>query len=238
MVGKQKIYEGKAKVIFKGPKDGTLVQYFKDDATAFNAKKFDVLDGKGEINNLISEFLMNKIKEKGIPTHFIERLSTREQLILDCNIIPLEVVIRNIAAGSICSRLGVQNGLRFKNPLLEFYYKNDELGDPIVNDAHINLLGWSTPGEIKQVKTFALKVNKILSQFFLSVGITLIDLKLEFGRVKIDNQLVVADEISPDSCRLCDTDNKEKFDKDIFRFDTGDLVSSYRKLAQRLGVIS
>ena len=235
---KQKVYEGKAKVIFKGPKAGTLIQYFKDDATAFNAKKFDVLDGKGELNNLISELLMTTIKEQGIPTHFIERLNTREQLVLDCKIIPLEVVIRNVAAGSICSRLGVQKGLKFREPLLEFYYKNDKLGDPIVNDDHINLFAWSTPSEIKQVKAFALKVNKILSKFFFKVGITLVDLKLEFGRVKFDNHLVVADEISPDSCRLCDTTSQEKFDKDIFRFDTGDLVSSYRKLAQRLGVIS
>lgn len=236
MLGKQKIYEGKAKVIFAGPRNGTLIQYFKDDATAFNAKKFDVLEGKGEINNLISELIMNAIKKKGIPTHFLERINDREQLILDCNIIPLEVVIRNIAAGSICSRLGVKSGLKFKEPLIEFYYKNDDLGDPIVNDSHISLLEWSTPKELKQVKTFALKVNNILSRFFLKVGITLIDLKLEFGRVKVDNSLVVADEISPDSCRLCDTISQEKFDKDIFRFDTGDLVSSYRKLAKRLGI--
>ena len=233
----RKIYEGKAKIIFDGPKNGTLIQYFKDDATAFNAKKFDVLKGKGEINNLISEFIMKKIEEKGIPTHFLERINKREQLILDCNIIPLEVVIRNVAAGSICSRLGVQPGLKFREPLIEFYYKNDELEDPIVNDSHIKLLEWSTPSEMEKIKVFALGVNKILSKLFFSVDITLIDFKLEFGRVKTDNRLVVADEISPDSCRLCDTTSQEKFDKDVFRFDTGDLVSAYQKLARRLGII-
>ena len=232
-----KIYEGKAKVIFDGPRSGTLVQYFKDDATAFNAKKFEVFDGKGELNNLISELLMNTIAVHGIPTHFLKRLSAREQLILDCKIIPLEVVVRNIAAGSICNRLGVLQGKPFCQPIIEFYYKNDDLNDPIVNDSHINTFGWSNPKEILQIKNLAFKANKVLSKFFSDFDILLIDFKLEFGRTKEDNYLVVADEISPDSCRLCDINNKEKFDKDVFRFNTGDLVPAYRKLAKRLGVI-
>ena len=232
----QKIYEGKAKVIFPGPKSGTVVQYFKDDATAFNAKKFDILKGKGELNNLISELLMKTIAADGVPTHFLERLSAREQLVLDCNIIPLEVVVRNIAAGSICNRLGVPKGKEFEKPLIEFYYKNDDLGDPIVTDSHIILLGWSNSKEVAQMKALALKVNKALEKVFREVGITLVDFKLEFGRTKKDNRLVVADEISPDSCRLYDPASQEKFDKDIFRFDTGDLVSAYEKLAKRLGI--
>lgn len=233
----KKIYEGKAKVMFDGPRIGTLVQHFKDDATAFNAKKIETFKGKGELNNLISELLMNTIAEKGVPTHFLERLSAREQLILNCKIIPLEVVVRNVAAGSICNRLGVLQGKSFSNPIIEFYYKSDDLNDPIVNDSHINTFGWSNPKEIEQIKYLAFKVNEVLSKFFSDYDIILIDFKLEFGRTKEENLLVVADEISPDSCRLCDKNNREKFDKDIFRFDKGDLVSAYRKLAKRLAII-
>jgi len=233
----KKIYEGKAKVIFDGPRRGTLVQYFKDDATAFNAKKIEIFKGKGELNNLISELLMTTVATNGIATHFLKRLSAREQLIIDCKIIPLEVVVRNVAAGSICNRLGVLQGKLFSNPIIEFYYKNDDLHDPIVNDSHISTFGWSNLKEIEQIKYLAFKVNKVLSKFFSNYDITLIDFKLEFGRTKEKNLLVVADEISPDSCRLCDKNNQEKFDKDIFRFNTGDLVSAYRKLAKRLAVI-
>ncbi len=237
MTFQKKIYEGKAKTIFSGPKKNTLIQYFKDDATAFNAKKFKVLEGKGEINNLISEYLMEILSNNQIPNHFIKRINNREQLIHQCKIIPLEVVVRNIAAGSICKRLGIKEGKIFKNPIIEFYYKNDKLNDPIVNNSHIISFGWSDKDELLKINKISLKVNKILKKKFTEISISLIDFKLEFGRKTSDNSLVVADEISPDSCRLCDVNNKEKFDKDIFRYDKGNLVEAYKKLLIRLGII-
>jgi len=237
MTFQKKIYEGKAKTIFSGPKKNTLIQYFKDDATAFNAKKFQVLEGKGEINNLISEYLMGVLSNNEIPNHFIKKISNREQLIHQCKIIPLEVVVRNIAAGSLCKRLGIKEGLIFKDPIIEFYYKNDQLNDPIVNKDHIISFGWSNKEELLEINKISLKVNKILKKKFEYISISLIDFKLEFGRKTSDNSLVVADEISPDSCRLCDMNSKEKFDKDIFRYDKGNLVEAYKKLSIRLGII-
>ena len=236
MTFKKKIYEGKAKIIFSGPKENTLIQYFKDDVTAFNAKKFKVLKGKGEINNLISEYLMQLLSNNQIPNHFIKKISNREQLIHQCKIIPLEVVVRNIAAGSICKRLGIKKGKIFKDPIIEFYYKNDELNDPIVNNSHIISFGWSDKEELFKINEISLKVNKILKKQFEEISISLIDFKLEFGRKTSDDSLLVADEISPDSCRLCDLNNKEKFDKDIFRYDKGNLVEAYKKLLIRLGI--
>ena len=236
MTFQKKIYEGKAKTIFSGPKENTLIQYFKDDATAFNAKKFKVLEGKGEINNLISEYLMQILSNNQIPNHFIKKISNREQLIHQCKIIPLEVVVRNIAAGSICKRLGIKEGKIFKDPIIEFYYKNDELNDPIVNNSHIITFGWSDKKELLKINKISLKVNKILQKKFEEISISLIDFKLEFGRKTSDDSLLVADEISPDSCRLCDVNNKEKFDKDIFRYDKGNLVEAYKKLLIRLGI--
>ena len=234
---KKKIYEGKAKTIFSGPKKNTLIQYFKDDATAFNAKKFQVLEGKGEINNLISEYLMGILSNNQISTHFIKKISNREQLIHECKIIPLEVVIRNISSGSLCKRLGIKEGLIFEKPIIEFYYKSDQLNDPIVNNNHIISFGWSDEKELLEINRISLKVNNILKRKFEEISISLIDFKLEFGRKTSDGSLVVADEISPDSCRLCDINSKEKFDKDIFRYDKGDLVESYKKLSIRLGII-
>ena len=236
MIFQKKIYEGKAKTIFSGPKENTLIQYFKDDATAFNAKKIEVLEGKGEINNLISEYLMQILSNNQIPNHFIKKISNREQLIHQCNIIPLEVVVRNIAAGSICKRLGIKEGKIFKDPIIEFYYKNDELNDPIVNNSHIISFGWSDKEELFKINQISLKVNEILKKRFEEISISLIDFKLEFGRKTSDDSLLVADEISPDSCRLCDLNNKEKFDKDIFRYDKGNLVEAYKKLLIRLGI--
>ena len=235
---RKKIYNGKAKTIFSGPVEDTLIQYFKDDATAFNAKKIQVLEGKGEINNLISEYLMETLSKNQIPNHFIKKINSREQLIHKCKIIPLEVVIRNIAAGSICRRLGIKEGLIFEEPIVEFYYKNDQLHDPIVNNNHIISFGWSNKTELKEINLISLKVNNILRKKFAEFSISLIDFKLEFGRKTSDNSLVVADEISPDSCRLCDIDSKEKFDKDIFRYDKGNLVEAYRTLSTRLGIIA
>ncbi len=236
MTRQNKIYEGKAKTIFSGPKKNTLIQYFKDDTTAFNAQKVKVLYGKGEINNLISEYLMQILSYNQIPNHFIKKISSREQLIHQCKIIPLEVVVRNIAAGSICKRLGIKAGKIFQDPIIEFYYKNDELNDPIVNNSHILSFGWSDNEELFKIKKISLKVNKVLKSKFEEISISLIDFKLEFGRKTSDNSLVVADEISPDSCRLCDVNNKEKFDKDIFRYDKGNLVEAYNKLLIRLGI--
>ena len=237
MTFQKKIYEGKAKTIYFGPEENTLIQFFKDDATAFNAKKFQVLEGKGEINNLISEYLMGILTNNHIPNHFIKKLSNREQLIHQCKIIPLEVVVRNIAAGSICKRLGIKEGKIFKDPIIEYYYKNDQLNDPIVNNDHIISFGWSNEEELLEIKRISLKVNKILKKKFKDIFISLIDFKLEFGRKTSDNSLVVADEISPDSCRLCDVNSNEKFDKDIFRYDKGNLVEAYQKLLIRLGII-
>jgi len=237
MTFQKKIYEGKAKTIYFGPEENTLIQFFKDDATAFNAKKFQVLEGKGEINNLISEYLMGILTNNHIPNHFIKKLSNREQLIHQCKIIPLEVVVRNIAAGSICKRLGIKEGKIFKDPIIEYYYKNDQLNDPIVNNDHIISFGWSNEEELLEIKRISLKVNKILKKKFKDIFISLIDFKLEFGRKTADNSLVVADEISPDSCRLCDVNSNEKFDKDIFRYDKGNLVEAYQKLLIRLGII-
>ena len=237
MTFQKKIYEGKAKTIYFGPKENTLIQFFKDDATAFNAKKFQVLEGKGEINNLISEYLMGILSNNHIPNHFIKKISNREQLIHQCKIIPLEVVVRNIAAGSICKRLGIKEGKIFKDPIVEYYYKNDQLNDPIVNNDHIISFGWSNEEELLEIKRISLKVNKILKKKFKDIFISLIDFKLEFGRKTSDNSLVVADEISPDSCRLCDVNSNEKFDKDIFRYDKGNLVEAYQKLLIRLGII-
>ena len=237
MTFQKKIYEGKAKTIYFGPEENTLIQFFKDDATAFNAKKFQVLEGKGEINNLISEYLMGILSNNHIPNHFIKKISNREQLIHQCKIIPLEVVVRNIAAGSICKRLGIKEGTIFKDPIIEYYYKNDQLNDPIVNNDHIISFGWSNEEELLEIKRISLKVNKILKKKFNDIFISLIDFKLEFGRKTSDNSLVVADEISPDSCRLCDVNSNEKFDKDIFRYDKGNLVEAYQKLLIRLGII-
>ena len=237
MTVQKKLYEGKAKIIFSGPKEHTLIQYFKDDTTAFNAKKIKVLEGKGEINNLISEYLMQILSNNQIPNHFIKTISNREQLIHQCKIIPLEVVVRNIAAGSICKRLGIKEGKIFKDPIIEFYYKNDQLNDPIVNKNHIIAFGWSNFDELNEINKISIKVNNILKKEFEDVSISLIDFKLEFGRKFSDNSIVVADEISPDSCRLSDINSKEKFDKDIFRYDKGDLVQAYKNLSIRLGII-
>ena len=238
MTFQKKIYEGKAKTIFSGSEENTLIQYFKDDATAFNAKKFQVLKGKGVINNLISEYLMGVLSNNNIPNHFIKKISNREQLIHKCKIIPLEVVIRNIAAGSLCKRLGIEEGLIFKEPIIEFYYKNDQLNDPIVNNNHIISLGWSNEKELIEINRLSMEVNNILKREFEKISISLIDFKLEFGRKTSDNSLVVADEISPDSCRLCDIHSKEKFDKDLFRYDKGDLVEAYKNLSIRLGLMN
>ena len=239
MVNKSKLFEGKAKIIFEGNQPNTLIQHFKDDATAFNNKKKGKILGKGKINNLISEFLMKKISELKIKTHFIKRINMREQMIRKLDIIPLEVVIRNIATGSIVKRLGVNEGEKFKEPIIEFYLKNDQLNDPIVSQEHIEVFEWASQDELKKIISISKKINNYLLDFFLMKNIKLIDFKLEFGRsFENKKEIMVADEISPDNCRLWDLKTNKKLDKDRFRLDLGDVEESYQEIANRLGILS
>lgn len=239
MARRRQLYEGKAKTIFEGPEPGTLIQYFKDDATAFNNKKKGVITGKGVLNNRISEYLMTRLQEIGIPTHFIRRVNMREQLIREVEIIPVEVVIRNIAAGSLCTRLGIEDGLRLPRAIIEYYYKNDELGDPMVTEEHITTFGWAAYQEIDEMLNLALRINDYLSGMFAGCGLKLVDFKLEFGRLWEDEEMriVLADEISPDNCRLWDSETNERLDKDRFRQDLGNVQEGYQEVARRLGIL-
>ncbi|MEO0981095.1 MAG: phosphoribosylaminoimidazolesuccinocarboxamide synthase [Pseudomonadota bacterium] len=239
MSRRRKIYEGKAKILYEGPEPGTLIQYFKDDATAFNAQKRAVLDGKGVLNNRISEFMMTRLNAVGVPNHFIRRLNMREQLIKEVEIIPLEVVVRNVAAGSIAKRLGIAEGEALPRSIVEFYYKKDELGDPIVTEEHITAFNWANTQEIDDMIALALRVNDFMSGLFAAVGIRLVDFKLEFGRLYEDDMVrtILADEISPDSCRLWDLETNEKLDKDRFRRDIGGVTEAYAEVARRLGIL-
>jgi phosphoribosylaminoimidazole-succinocarboxamide synthase len=236
---RRRIYEGKAKILYEGPEPGTIVQYFKDDATAFNNQKKGTITGKGVINNRISEYLMTRLNEIGVPTHFIRRLNMREQLVRQVEIIPLEVVVRNVAAGSLAQRFGIPEGQALPRSILEFYYKNDQLGDPMVTEEHITAFGWATPQDIDDIVALALRVNDFLSGLFLGIGIKLIDFKVEFGRLYEDDmvRVVLADEISPDSCRLWDLKTNEKMDKDRFRRDLGKVEEAYQEVARRLGIL-
>ena len=237
---RRRIYEGKAKILYEGPEPGTLVQHFKDDATAFNKKKHDIVDGKGVLNNRISEYIFNHLNAIGIPTHFIRRLNMREQLIREVEIIPLEVVVRNIAAGSLSKRLGIDEGTALPRSIIEFYYKADELDDPMVSEEHITAFGWANPQEIDDMMSLAIRVNDFLTGLFLGVGIRLVDFKIECGRQYENDvmRIVVADEISPDSCRLWDVETNDKMDKDRFRRDMGGLLEAYREVAKRLGIMN
>ena len=236
---RKKIYEGKAKILYKGPQPNTIIQYFKDDATAFNNKKFAVINGKGVLNNRISAFLMEKIKEIGVPTHFIKRLNMREQLVHSVDIIPIEVVIRNVAAGSICKRFGLKEGESLPRAIVEYYYKSDELNDPLVSDEHITAFEWANSNELEDIFNMALRINDFLLGVFSSIGIKVIDFKLEFGRFyKEENvEIILADELSPDNFRLWDNKTNKKLDKDRFREDLGDLEEAYQEVAERLGVL-
>ena len=236
---KRIIYEGKAKILYEGPEPNLLIQYFKDDITAFNASKKETLHGKGVLNNRISEFFMGHFANMTIPTHFVKRLNHREQLIRKLDIIPLEVVVRNIAAGSICKRLGLEEGVSLPRPIIEFYYKNDELGDPLITEEHINAFGYAAPHEMDDILAHAMRINDFMTGIYAGVGIRLIDFKLEFGRY-IDGeqvQIMLADEISPDSCRLWDVKDNRKLDKDRFRQDLGGVSEAYNEVARRLGII-
>lgn len=237
---RRRIYEGKAKILYEGPEPGTLIQFFKDDATAFNKKKHEIIDGKGVLNNRISEHIFSHLNRIGIPTHFIKRLNMREQLIKEVEIIPLEVVVRNIAAGSLSKRLGIEEGTLLPRSIIEFYYKADALDDPMVTEEHITAFGWAAPQEIDDIMALAIRVNDFLNGLFLGVGIQLVDFKIEFGRLFESDmmRIVVADEISPDCCRLWDIQSNEKLDKDRFRRDLGGLVEAYQEVARRLGIMN
>ena len=239
MSRRKMIYEGKAKILYEGPEPGTIVQYFKDDATAFNNQKKATLEGKGVLNNRISEYIMLGLGRIGIPTHFIKRLNMREQLVRQVEIIPLEVVCRNVAAGSISQRLGVPEGDPLPRSIVEFYYKKDELGDPMVSEEHITAFNWATTQEIDDMMAMTLRVNDFLSGMFSAAGIRLVDFKLEFGRLYEGDMVrtVLADEISPDSCRLWDMETNEKMDKDRFRRDLGNVTEAYADVARRLGIM-
>jgi len=236
---RRRIYEGKAKVLFEGPQPGTLVQYFKDDATAFNNKKHGIITGKGVLNNRISEHLMLRLAEIGIPTHFVRRLNMREQLVREVEIIQIEVVVRNIAAGSIAQRLGLEEGIQLPRPIVEYYLKNDDLGDPMVTEEHITAFNWANTQDLDDMLQLALRINDFLLGLFLGVGLKLVDFKLEFGRLWEDDEMriVLADEISPDSCRLWDVKTNERLDKDRFRRDLGRVEEAYQEVARRLGVL-
>ncbi|MBY7142666.1 phosphoribosylaminoimidazolesuccinocarboxamide synthase [Virgibacillus sp. NKC19-3] len=228
------LYEGKAKQVYKAKnKPGQLVLSYKNDATAFNGEKKETFHGKGRLNNEISSLVFPMLHKHGIQTHFMERLNETEQLVYQTEIIPLEVVVRNLATGSIIKRLGMKEKTVFSPPLTELFYKDDDLGDPLINDEHALNLSAVTLSELKEIKATALEINKVLSSLFESINITLVDFKLEFGRMA-DGRIVLADEISPDTCRLWDRTTQEKLDKDVFRQGTGELIEVYGEILQRL----
>ena len=244
MSRRKQIYEGKAKILYEGPEPGTLIQYFKDDATAFNAQKKAILDGKGVLNNRISEFVMIRLAEIGIPTHFIRRVNMREQLIKKVEIVPLEVICRNVAAGTMAKRLGIEEGEKLPRSVVEFCLKRDDLGDPLIAEEHIHAFGWATQAELDEMIAMTLRINDYLQGMFGGIGINLIDFKIEFGRLAVTDdegrtghQIVLADEISPDSCRLWDRETNKKLDKDRFRRDLGDVTEAYTEVATRLGIL-
>lgn len=239
--GKRRVvYEGKAKTVYEGPEPGTLIQHFKDDATAQNGAKHAQIAGKGVLNNRISAHLMTRLESIGIPTHFLRSLNMREQVVRQLEIIPIEVVIRNVAAGSLSKRLGVKEGTTLQHPIIEFYYKKDALGDPMINENHIIAFGWADPYELDEMVHMTWRVNDYLNGLFAGIGLRLIDFKLEFGRLWGEHgelYLLLADEISPDNCRLWDMKTNEKLDKDRFRLDLGNVIEGYQQVAERLGLI-
>ena len=239
MTRRKKIYEGKAKILYEGPEPGTLIQYFKDDATAFNSQKKAILEGKGVINNRISEFVMTRLAGIGVQNHFIKRMNLREQLIKEVEIVPLEVICRNIAAGSLATRLGLEEGTPLPRSIIEFCLKDDKLGDPLVAEEHITAFNWASTQEIDDMMAITLRINDFLTGLFAGAQIKLVDFKVEYGRLYEGEMVrtVLADEISPDSCRLWDMTTGEKLDKDRFRRDLGGVTEAYAEVARRLGII-
>ena len=235
----KKLYEGKAKILYAAPEKGTAIQHFKDDATAFNNQKKSIIEGKGILNNRISEHILSSLNQVGIETHLIKRINMREQLIKLVEIIPIEFVVRNIATGSLTKRLGIEEGTVLEKPLIEFCYKNDELNDPLIAREHIYAFGWATPLEINRITDQCLRINDFMQGMFKGVGIKLVDFKLEFGRLNQNGKkkIILADEISPDTCRLWDVTSEEKLDKDRFRRDLGNLLEAYQEVARRLNIL-
>ncbi len=233
MEKKELLYEGKAKKVYATDDSGLVIVSYQDDATALDGLKKGSIAGKGEINNRMTDFLMKMLEEKGVPTHFVEELNSRETLVRKVEIVPLEVIIRNISAGSFAKRYGVAEGIVFDRPTIEFSYKNDELHDPLINEYHALALKLATDAEIARIKELAFAVNCILKEFFLSVGVKLVDFKLEFGRTA-DGEIVLADEISPDTCRFWDVNTNEKLDKDRFRRDMGGVEDAYKEMMKRV----
>ncbi|MDC0184472.1 phosphoribosylaminoimidazolesuccinocarboxamide synthase [Rhodobiaceae bacterium] len=232
------LYEGKAKQLFKTDKDNQLIQFFKDDATAFNKKKHEIINSKGVLNNLISENIFKYLGENGIPNHFIERLNEREQLIKKVEIIPIEVVVRNKAAGTFTKRFGIEEGMDLPETLIEFNLKDDKYDDPLISDEHIKVFKWANQSEIDDIKHKAILINKYLTDLFNQIDILLVDFKIEFGRFYSNGktEIILADEISPDSCRLWDIKSNEKLDKDRFRRNLGGLIEAYKEVATRLQI--
>ena len=233
MIKREQLYEGKAKKVFSTDDPELLIVSYKDDATAFNGLKKGTIQGKGVINNRMSNMLMKYLETKGIPTHYVEELNDRDTVVKKVSIVPLEVIVRNIAAGSFSKHYGVEEGVVFKSPTVEFSYKNDDLGDPLLNTYHALALGLATEEEIKLIEKYAFGVNDILSELWRKCGVILVDFKLEFGRLS-DGTIVLADEISPDTCRLWDSETKEKLDKDRFRRDLGGVEEAYNEIMSRL----
>lgn len=233
MVKRKMIYEGKAKQIFSTDQDDQVIVHFKDDATAFNGQKKGQITGKGKINNKISNFFFELLEEKGIKTHLIKELNERDSMVKKVDIILVEVVMRNIVAGSLSKRIGIEEGVVLDKPVLEYYYKDDNLGDPLINNFHIEVLELATGSDLEKINEMAFKINKILKEFLNKREIDLVDFKLEFGYTG-DGEIVLADEISPDTCRFWDSNTKEKLDKDRFRRDLGDVESAYKEMLKRI----
>ena len=230
---KEMLYEGKAKQVFATEDPEIVMVHYKDDATAFNGLKKGTITGKGVINNQVTNFMMQKLEQAGVPTHFVQELNERDTLVKKVQIVPLEVIIRNISAGSFAKRFGVEEGIVFENPTIEYSYKNDDLGDPMINTAQALALKLATPEEIETIRTMAFKVNEVMKAFFAEVGVDLVDFKLEFGRLS-DGTIVLADEISPDTCRFWDSKTHEKLDKDRFRRDLGGVEDAYAEMRRRI----
>ena len=235
----KKIYEGKAKILYETNEKGLVIQHFKDDATAFNNLKKANVEGKGVLNNRISEHILNSLGQCGIKTHLVKRLNMREQLIRQAEIFPIEFIVRNIATGSLTKRLGIAEGTVLEHPLLEYCLKDDELGDPIISKEHIYTFGWAKTEEIELIDKMTKRINDILIGMFRGVGIKLVDFKLEYGKIWKNNtqEIVLADEISPDTCRLWDVKSEKKLDKDRFRKDLGNIIQAYQEVARRLGIM-
>ncbi len=233
MEKREQLYEGKAKKVFATDDPNLYIVSYKDDATAFNGLKKGTIEGKGAINNVMSNKLMSMLEKHGVPTHFVEQLTDRDTVVKKVTIVPLEVIVRNISAGSFSKRYGVKEGIVFAEPTFEFSYQNDDLGDPLLNDSHALALGLATKEEIDTIRAMALKVNDILKDFFKGLNITLVDFKLEFGRLS-DGTIILADEISPDTCRFWDSTTGEKLDKDRFRRDLGNVEGAYQEVMRRL----